>query len=54
MTNDLFDVYCSYKEAKDIWESMATMYTTEDVEKQKFVIGNYYRWEMVEDKEINV
>jgi hypothetical protein len=54
VTNDLFDVYCSYKEAKDIWELMATMYTAEDAGKQKFVIGNYYRWEMVEDKDIKV
>ncbi|GAU51024.1 hypothetical protein TSUD_283680 [Trifolium subterraneum] len=52
LSNELFDVYCSYKEAKDIWESMAAKYTAEDAGKQKFVIGNYYRWEMVEDKDI--
>ncbi|GAU35637.1 hypothetical protein TSUD_394770 [Trifolium subterraneum] len=52
LSNDLFDVYCSYKEAKDIWESMAAKYTAEDAGKQKFVIGNYYRGEMVEDKDI--
>nr|KYP33850.1 hypothetical protein KK1_045271 [Cajanus cajan] len=28
--NDLFDVYCSYKEAKDIWDSMIMKYTTVD------------------------
>ncbi|CAJ2667187.1 unnamed protein product [Trifolium pratense] len=52
LSNDLFDVYCSYKEAKEIWDSMATKYTAEDAGKQKFVIGNYYRWEMVEEKDI--
>jgi hypothetical protein len=31
---------------------MATKYTAEDAGKQKFVIGNYYRWEMVEEKDI--
>jgi hypothetical protein len=48
----LFDVYYAYKEAKDIWRSMATKYTAEDAGKQKFVIGNYYPWEMVEEKDI--
>jgi hypothetical protein len=52
LSNDLFDVYCSYKEAKDIWESMTAKYTAEDAGKQKFVIGNYYKWEMVDDKDI--
>ena len=40
LSNELFDVYCSYKDAKDIWESMILKYTAEDAEKQKFVIGN--------------
>ncbi|MCI44705.1 gag-pol polyprotein, partial [Trifolium medium] len=30
LSNELFDVYCSYKEAKEIWDSMATKYTAED------------------------
>ena len=38
-TNELFDVYYSYKEAKDVWESMVTKYIVEDACKQKFVIG---------------
>ena len=52
LSNKLFDVYCAYKEAKVIWESRPTKYMTEDVEKQKFVIGNYYKWEMVDNKDI--
>ncbi|XP_075074760.1 uncharacterized protein LOC142162318 [Nicotiana tabacum] len=31
---------------------MVTKYTAEDATKQKFVIGNYYKWEMTEDKDI--
>jgi hypothetical protein len=54
LSNDLFDVYCSYKEAKAIWDSMISKYTAEDAGKQKFVVGNYYRWEMTEDKDIKV
>ena len=33
LSNDLFDVYCIYKEASQIWESMITKYTAEDVGK---------------------
>ena len=47
-------MYCSYKEAKEIWESMITKYTTEDVGKQKFVIGKFYHREMMDDKDIKI
>ena len=54
LSNELFDVYCAYKEAKGIWESMLRKYTIEDVGKQKFVVGNYYKWEMVDNKDIKL
>ena len=38
LSNELFDVYCAYKETKVIWESMLRKYITEDVGKQKFVV----------------
>ncbi|KAF7844616.1 putative RNA-directed DNA polymerase [Senna tora] len=41
-----------YKEANKIWESLILKYTTEDAGKQKFVVGNFYKWEMVDDKDI--
>ena len=52
LSNDLFDVYASYKVAKEIWDNMTIKYTAEDATKQKFVVGNYLRWQMVKDKEI--
>ncbi|GAU34576.1 hypothetical protein TSUD_29220 [Trifolium subterraneum] len=52
LSNDLFDVYCSYKGANEIWDNLNIKYTAEDATKQKFVVGNYLRWQMVEDKEI--
>ena len=54
LSNELFDVYCAYKEANVIWESMLIKYIAEDVGKQKFVVGNYYKWEMVENKDIKL
>ncbi|KAG5226822.1 gag-pol polyprotein [Salix suchowensis] len=38
LSNELFDVYCSYKEAREIWGNMVAKYTAEDVGKHKFVI----------------
>ena len=31
LSNDLFDVYCSYKESKEIWDSLMLKYTIKDV-----------------------
>jgi len=42
LCNDLFDVYCSYKDAKDIWDSLILKYIAKDVVKQRFMIENYY------------
>ena len=47
LSNDLFDVYCSYKESKEIWDSLILKYTTEDVIKQRFIIANYYHWTII-------
>ncbi|KAF7830780.1 putative LRR receptor-like serine/threonine-protein kinase [Senna tora] len=52
LSNDLFDIYSVYKEANKIWESLILKYTAEDAGKQKFVVGNFYKWEMVDDKDI--
>jgi len=54
LSNDLFDVYASYKNAKDIWDSLILKYTAEDIVRQRSVIGNYYHWEMIEGKDIKV
>lgn len=32
---------------------MNLKYTIEDVGKEKFVIENFYRWEMNDDKDVN-
>jgi len=50
----MFDVYCSYEEAKDIWDSFILKYAAEDIARQRFMIENYYRWEMIEDKDIKI
>jgi len=52
LSDDLFGVYAFYKNAKDIWDSLILKYTAEYIVRQRFVIGNYYRWEMIETKDI--
>nr|XP_009587827.1 uncharacterized protein LOC104085489 [Nicotiana tomentosiformis] len=54
ISNELFDVYCSYKEAKAIWEALIKKFTTEDATKQKFIVEKFYQWQMRDDKEMNV
>jgi len=54
LSNDMFDVYASNKNAKNIWDSLILKYTVEDIVRQRFVIANYYRWEMIEDKDIKI
>ena len=33
---------------------MLRKYTAEDVGKQKFVVGSYYKWETIDNKDIKV
>ena len=33
---------------------MITKYTAEDAGKQKFVIGKFYHWEMMDEKDIKI
>jgi len=54
LSNDLFDIYASYKNAKDIWDCFILRYTAEDIIRQRFIISSYYRWEMIEGKDIKI
>ena len=53
LSNDLFDVYCSYKEANKIWDLLLLKNTAKNAERQKFVVGKFYQWEMTNDKDIH-
>ena len=47
-------MYHVYKETSKIWESLIVKYTAEDAGKQKFVVGNFYKWEMTDEKDIKL
>ncbi|XP_038982179.1 uncharacterized protein LOC120110669 [Phoenix dactylifera] len=51
LSNELFDVYCSYKEAAEIWENLHKKYVLEDAGVQKYAIGNFLHFQMSEDRD---
>ena len=53
LTNELFDVYCQYKVAKEIWDAVTKKYIVEDAAKQKYVIGNFRKFQMIEDRDVS-
>ncbi|XP_070014894.1 uncharacterized protein [Nicotiana sylvestris] len=54
ISNELFDVYCNYKEAKAIWEALIKKFTAKDATKQKFVVEIFYQWQMRDDKGMSI
>ena len=52
LSNELFDVYSNCKEVKTIWEALIRNFTAENATKQNFVLGQYYQWQMTNDKEM--
>ena len=44
LTNELFDVYCQYKVAKEIWDPLTKKYIIEDDGTQKYAIGNFRKF----------
>ena len=52
-TNELFDVYCQYKVAKEIWNALTKKYIVEDARTQKYIIGNFRKFQMTEDRDVS-
>ncbi|KAL4627116.1 hypothetical protein ACB092_05G144500 [Castanea dentata] len=51
-SNSLFNIYCSYKYAKEIWEALKKKYSTEDAGTKKYVVGRFLDYKMNDDKPI--
>ena len=41
LSNELFDNYCQFKVAKEIWDAMNKKYILEDAKTQKYVIKKW-------------
>ena len=53
LSNELFDVYYPIQSASEIWESLNKKYILADAGTQKFAIGNFLDFTMVEDKDVS-
>ena len=52
LENNLYDIYSSYKTAKQVWEMLEKKYKTEDAGAKKFVIGKFLKYNMVDSKAV--
>ena len=50
LSNSLFDIYFSYKSAKEIQEALKKKYSTEDAGTEKYVVGGFLDYKMNDDK----
>ncbi|XP_039119091.1 uncharacterized protein LOC120255315 [Dioscorea cayenensis subsp. rotundata] len=53
LSNELYDIYCDLKTAKEIWNSLHKKYVVEDARNQKYAIGNFSDFKMTEDKDVS-
>ena len=52
LENSLYDIYSSYKTAKEVWEMLEKVYKTKDVGAKNFVIGKFLKYNMVDTKTV--
>ena len=52
LDNTLYNVYCSLKTAKELWDSLDKKYKTEDAGMKKFVVGRFLDYKMIDYKAI--
>ncbi|XP_060190419.1 uncharacterized protein LOC132619578 [Lycium barbarum] len=52
MTNPLFDLFVTNKSAKEIWDSLEKKYGVDDAGKKKYVVGQWIKFQMVDNKPI--
>uniref|UniRef100_A0A2N9HRF5 Uncharacterized protein n=1 Tax=Fagus sylvatica TaxID=28930 RepID=A0A2N9HRF5_FAGSY len=52
LSNSLFDIYCGYNSAKEIWDALKKKYSMEDAGFKKYVVGRFLDYKMVDEKPI--
>ncbi|KAL2471130.1 zinc knuckle (CCHC-type) family protein [Abeliophyllum distichum] len=48
----LYNVYCTIKTTKELWESLDKKYKIEDVGAKKFLVGRFLEYKMVDSKSV--
>ncbi|PNX67014.1 hypothetical protein L195_g055397 [Trifolium pratense] len=52
MADNLFDLFINQKSAKAIWDTLLKRYGDDDAGRKKYVVGNWMRFQMSDDKPI--
>ncbi|KAH0754452.1 hypothetical protein KY290_024722 [Solanum tuberosum] len=52
MTNPFFDLFVTYKSVKEIWDSLDKKYGADDAGKKKYVVRQWIKFQMVDNKSI--
>ena len=52
LDNTLYNVYCAFNTARELWESLDKKYKTEDARLKKFVVGKFLDYKMLYSKTV--
>ncbi|KAL0355626.1 UNVERIFIED_CONTAM: hypothetical protein Sradi_4009500 [Sesamum radiatum] len=52
LSNTLYNMYCSAKTARALWESLEKKYKIEDAGLKKFIVGKFLESKMVDSKSV--
>ena len=52
LDNKLYNVYCAFNTARELWESLDKKYKTEDAGLKKFVVGKFLDYKMIDSKTV--
>ena len=52
LDNTLYNVYCAFNTARELWQSLDKKYKTEDAGLKKFVVGKFLDYKMLDSKTV--
>ena len=52
LDNTLYNVYCAFNTARELWESLDKKYKTEDAGLKKFLVGKFLDYKMLDSKTV--
>ena len=52
LDNTLYNLYCAFNTARELWESLDKKYKTEDAGLKKFVVGKFLYYKILDSKTV--